>query len=853
MNSQTAIALFEQAADEFRRAGDTDNNAKVAVAIGLTRLQQGDVPRALAAFNDVAAYAHKRNNLPLEAAAHGGIGFAGLRSGLYADALKSFDKALQMWHALGDRGEEASMYLNIGMAEQLRGNYNAAVRSYKHSVEINEVIDNPAGVADGLSGFALAAEAMGRYDEALKLLQDAVSIRRKIVDRSGEAEALASIGSVERRLGRFYDALTSLQQALAIHRDLRNSLAEASNLSLISAVQGDLGQFAEALESSFKALEIDRRSENRYGLAEDLINAAAAEYRLGHYQNALRFAREASTLSAQMPSPDARWRSFFVAGLSEASLNRREEAISDYDAGLDQIESIRAGVDQIDRPAFLWGKVFAYDSYITYLQDLNDQFPGTGYDRKAFEIFERKKARAVLEQIAGSAAQRFGGIPPEVIARERATQAGVYAAQREASKLLGLNVAYMPDVDAAVGAANAARAEFETEVRDRYPAYYVLLHPPPISAATVQETLAADEALLAYDVHPEKSILITVTHDSVSLMPIPGSAVLLPIVARVRAHIDDIGSRSNRAMLERAAAHDIPMFAADSFSLYRQLIPVAINPLISGKRLIVVPSGPLFDVAFEALVTSVSGTSPRYFLEDHAISYAPSASLLSVVRKTRHQPRRRAPLLAFANPSPVRETLGDLPGAEREARRVRDALGAPADSVITGSKATKARLMSLNASGALATYRYLFFGTHTSLTRVVTEADQPALELAPAGAGAITMAEVFGLSLDADFVALSACSTGQGAGDAGDGISGLTRAFLYAGTPAISVTLWDVDDEAAPKIMPPFFASMSGGTAPAEALRLAKLRMLHSSRAKFRHPYAWAPSVIFGDGDIARR
>jgi CHAT domain-containing protein len=118
------------------------------------------------------------------------------------------------------------------------------------------------------------------------------------------------------------------------------------------------------------------------------------------------------------------------------------------------------------------------------------------------------------------------------------------------------------------------------------------------------------------------------------------------------------------------------------------------------------------------------------------------------------------------------------------------------------------------------------------------------------GDGLLTMADVFGLSLDADFVALSACNTGVAATDSGgEGISGLTRAFLFAGTPAISVTLWEVYDEAAPQITPAFFAGMHvGSMSSAEALRRAKLALLQSPEARFRHPYSWGPSVIFGDG-----
>ena len=183
----------------------------------------------------------------------------------------------------------------------------------------------------------------------------------------------------------------------------------------------------------------------------------------------------------------------------------------------------------------------------------------------------------------------------------------------------------------------------------------------------------------------------------------------------------------------------------------------------------------------------------------------------------------------------------------------RAALGAPGSSLVDGDDATRQRLLDLNARDQLKTYQYLLFATHAVLPSEIQGLTQPAIVLAhpERGDGLLTMADVFGLSLDADFVTLSACNTGveTGATD-GEGVSGLTRAFLYAGSPAISVTLWEVDDAAAPRITPAFFAGMHAGkVTAAEALRRAKLAMLAAPEARFRHPYAWAPSVIFGDGD----
>jgi len=266
----------------------------------------------------------------------------------------------------------------------------------------------------------------------------------------------------------------------------------------------------------------------------------------------------------------------------------------------------------------------------------------------------------------------------------------------------------------------------------------------------------------------------------------------------------------------------------------------------------------------------------------------PSASLLAVVRSSYAQPTAgRNPLLAFANPafgttspgserglpsygqlqlaavrsvvrgnepSAVSDALfPPLPGTQTEADAVRSALEAPSESLIVGDAATRERLLSLNKMNRLKAYQYLLFATHAVLPSEIKGLTQPAIVLAhpERGDGLLTMADVFGLSLDADFVMLSACDTGvQTADSSGEGISGFTRAFLYAGTPAISVTLWEVDDAAAPQITPPFFAGMHAGKlTPAESLRQAKLAMLTSPEARFRHPYAWAPGVIFGDGD----
>jgi CHAT domain-containing protein len=351
------------------------------------------------------------------------------------------------------------------------------------------------------------------------------------------------------------------------------------------------------------------------------------------------------------------------------------------------------------------------------------------------------------------------------------------------------------------------------------------------------------------------------------------------------------GRHSASRIIAAAQAED-PSAAADAFALYQRLVPEAARPEVeAATQLLVVPTGPLYDLPWEALVTQdPSGTSePHYLLDDRAVSYLSSASLLAVLRGA--ELARRAPrfsVVAFANPQfgsdAAREPAGDsqalgavqsqvlatylasgpaqsfrpLPGTEDEAKAVLATLDPPPESepLYDGARASRANILQLDAADCtkgpcLRDYRYLLFATHAVLPDEVEGLLQPALVLAhpERGEGFLTMGDVLGLTLDADVVSLSACNTGRGTATRGDGVRGLTQAFMYAGTPAVTVTLWELSDAAGAQLTPAFYAGLKDGKTPAEALRAAKRELLHGDDPLFRLPYFWAPTVLFGDGE----
>ena len=159
-------------------------------------------------------------------------------------------------------------------------------------------------------------------------------------------------------------------------------------------------------------------------------------------------------------------------------------------------------------------------------------------------------------------------------------------------------------------------------------------------------------------------------------------------------------------------------------------------------------------------------------------------------------------------------------------------------------------VLQLNEDEQLDDFRYVVFSTHAILPNEIDHINQPALVLSyPEENGYLTMGEVFGLQMNADLVTLSACNTGRGENIQGEGVRGLTRAFMYAGTPAVSVTLWSIQTDSAKQLSMNLFTQLKEKQALATGLRQAKLTMLEGEpKDYFSHPYFWAPLVVFGDG-----
>jgi tetratricopeptide (TPR) repeat protein/CHAT domain-containing protein len=332
--------------------------------------------------------------------------------------------------------------------------------------------------------------------------------------------------------------------------------------------------------------------------------------------------------------------------------------------------------------------------------------------------------------------------------------------------------------------------------------------------------------------------------------------------------------------------------------LYASLVG-PVEALIKDKRhLLVVPSGALTALPFHLLVTEkpavpvsqvktllASYREAEWLLKRHAVTVLPSIASLQALRVFARKHPGSKPLVGFGDPVFNPEESKPVPGGERAATRsytelwqggvgadraqlrrtvrlpetayelsaVAKDLGAPASDIHLRSAASEATVKRLR----LADYRVVYFATHGLVAGEVKGLGEPSLMLtipskpSEADDGLLTASEVAQLKLNADWVVLSACNTIAGDKPGAEALSGLARAFFYAGARALLVSHWAVDSNAAARLTTSTFNIMKSdsGLGRAEALRRAMLDYMNdASNPRNAYPAFWAPFVVVGEG-----
>lgn len=717
--------------------------------------------------------------------------------------------------------------------------------------------------------------AQGRFVEAEALART----RLLLLERTGIREPSGQLAGAR---GQIASALLAQERwAEALAEFERRQQSASSDATLLRLLENDSLDFAIAL---LRAGQSDR--------AESLLDA---RHRWWRDQHGAAHPQAATALA--------------FAALARGAKGQRARALADLAEAFPVLEEQSRHEPEDDPGGVLRARRLRWiaEGYLALLAASVAADPNAV--DTAFRVADAARRSSVQQALAATAARAAVRDPRLADLARREQDAGQRSAAR-AAVLAGVLARppeqQLPKIVAElrrdIDALGKQRLDLRQQIERDFPDYSELIAPRPVSIAQARGALDAGETLLAIYAGERESYVWAFAREGpvAFVRTAPGRDELARQVAHLRRALDPGGMTD---------AADIPDFdLAAAHRLYASLLAPVAAAWQGSAHLLVAAGGALGQLPLGLLPVSAPAASPRpraadyrqasWLIRQIAVTEIPSISALVGLRRMPPAAAGRRPFIGFGDPQfdlapaaaaatasrrrlrnlaierpppPRAETLAGaagpppalayerippLPDTRDEILALAGALGADIGTdVFLGPDASTNKLLGLD----LSQRRIVAFATHGLLPGDFPGVAEPALALANPGDGRhglLTLSDVLGLRLDADWVVLSACNTAAGDGAGADAISGLGRGFFYAGSRALLVTHWPVESASARLLVSGIFSRYAAepSLSRAEALRQAMLAVMATEGEEFSyaHPLFWAPYAVVGDGGRRR-
>ncbi|MBI5214360.1 MAG: CHAT domain-containing protein [Ignavibacteriae bacterium] len=828
---------------------------------------------------------------------YGNLGIVYWNKGDYEKAFEYMNKgySIEQKTLPPDDAQIGNTLNNIGLVLWNMGDHAKALEYFFKDVEIElkKKGEESPDLANPYSNIAVIYHETGEYEKAIEFQTKSLRIRLKVF---GEKHPTVSINYLN--LGKVYQSMHNLERALEYQRkSMAIRLAVYDSLhpllskgyTTIGEVFSDLQQYDSAIFCFNKALAINQAKLDAHHpeTGEIYIGLGNASLRLKKFDEAIEYFQSAiatvvpsfkPTSFPENPALENIRSEVVLLSALEAKAKAfevRAAAYQPFPGDLSaSFQTYSLASDLIDRMnrrySAEYSKLNLTQKYsrvdegaVRTAMQLFEETKNASYREKALRFAEKSKARLLLEAMNDSKAKQFAGLPDSVLRKEYQFKVDLSSLEKNLNEegVKGKK-ADQKKITQWRSRLFSLKRMYESHINHlekKYPEYYSLKY--QARTATVQELqqklLGTNDVLIEYVAGESALAIFVVTKHSLTAVSVPVDAMLETSIRQFREGI------TNRQFIQ---------YTKNAFTLYNYLLrPVQAS--ITGKNLIIVPDGMLHLIPFEALLTAEVNRSDNsyadlpYLLRDHSVSYAPSATLLLELKNKKQPPTPKQYLAVAPNYESENEetvnrfvsgkqrTFPALPFAEREVKETfalfdtRPFLEKLWSSEKTakavafiGSDATEKNFKSAD----IWNYRYVHFASH-----VVVNTEQPELsaivfteEKNANEDGFLYTGEIYNLTFRADVIALSGCETGLGKIMNGEGMLGLTRAFLYAGASNLLVSLWQVNDESTSGLMVECFRGMIQKQSNSAALRAAKLRMISSEQTSA--PMNWASFVLIG-------
>ncbi|MDY7091518.1 MAG: CHAT domain-containing protein [Acidobacteriota bacterium] len=855
-----AEAFLATALEGFRGLGDPGPETQAREADALDRLArcaqaQGHQQEALKLQRQAVDALPETAPPEQRSAALARLGLLTFELGDLDAAVAAWRRALPLRPAEEDPAGRGRLLHNLGHAHQRRGEAQRALEAYEEALELHRQAAHRRGEAETLHNLGVLEEGLGEVERAHRHLAAAAEVWRKLGNASAHARTLDRLGLLELASGDAGRAAERFTQALDL-RPSNNSPEAAVSLANLALARRHQGRSDEAMDLQRQALEIFIAVGDPLGEARCRENLGHLERHGGRLEHALEEHRRALDLYRRLRDPAGESSALYALALDFQATGQSAESLEAIGAALDLLEDQRDLIDAAAlRRAFFATVEERYELAVELLMEQARAEPHQDWAWRALAASERARSRSLLDALSvprGKARgiRSVGASPPSEEANTR-------LAEREATLAARLSATarLRTELLAASSGNGAALARIEIEIEelarqlDDARGKIARRQESPntaqsLAANELARWVGAEEILLEFHLGREESYLWIL--DQQRGAPRLTTHTLPPVrrfadLAR-RAH--ELLASSHRREAEGALR---PVLCQLSREL---LAPVAEH--LDSKRVLVVADGPLLYLPFGALPDPRSGgpceQAPPLLAHQPVVSLPSLSSRRAAAERPGTPPEESLAILADPafEPGEPGAAAGPprLPGTRREAQRIADLAPQP-PFLALGTEARK----ELFTSSALTPYRWLHLATHARV-----DEDRPELsslllaqrdDAGRAVDGQLLLHEIAGLELRSRLVTLSACRSALGREVRGEGLVGLTGAFLQAGAQQVLVSLWDVSDDATAELMSRFYRGLlQQRLPPEEALREAQLALLAEPR--WRAPYHWAGFVLYG-------
>jgi CHAT domain-containing protein len=874
-----ALPYFQRALAIRRKLYGTfhDAVADLLHVVGVCHLHRGEYKEALAAQQEALRQRqilHGKFN-PLAATCLSEIGNTYRRQGEFSKARDYYlqDLAMQrQFHGNRPHRDVAISLTNVGIACHEQGDYAQAFRYHQQALEMfRQVFPTPTvETAQALTEMGLTCQPLGKPDRARKCLEEALALKRKLYP-GAHPLVLVSVNNLlvlcleQGDDKRAQELATEVRDLLARLPNPRHPVVLHTRMRLVQAYHSTR-QYAAALKAVDETLALLRLATDA---PFDLDKLRAADLQPLPLTVQLLHARGAILDSALPDRP------------TPAQLAACERS---YSLALAVVQRVRREVLQRDDSKLRLGKwnYALIGRHIDVCRRLYEQGGDPRYLEAAFTTAELGRARVFAESLGRSRAGLIGGVAPALRQREDELSRRLQTCERQIEKAQARPGPDSPQQLLRLWdereQIEAALRRLSADIEAANPQYAALKYPKPCTLTEARACLNEGEVALLFAFDAQGSSVVLVEKKPASEDRGRGLAIFrLPDRQLLRQKV--------RTLVDREVLRSDSRTRRLGAELHRRLLgPLADR--IKGKDLVILPDEVLWELPFELLVEGAGPDSAgRYLIETRRIRYAPSMTALHLIaqwERKRQQPTE--PVWALGDPifqpgdarlerpervgqasravlerylarlrgeSSLAGPPARLPATRAEVQAVGKLLGGP-DDVVVDLLASEATVKSLSERGLLARKRHLHLATHGILA--TSQGRPPSLilnlvgndgreQLGGPNDGFLTREEVMHLQLNADLVVLSACETGKGVLHLGEGIVGLSRAFLYAGSRGVVCSLWQVDDERTAALMEALYTELKGGkVSSAEALALARRKLIAQEQA----PFYWAPFILIG-------